>query len=137
MNRILTRRTFLAGTGLAVLAKSVPTPAWAAPVAKVGAAAPAFTSTATTGKPVSLGDYRGTIVVLEWTNHDCPYVRKHYETGNMQAIQKDATGQGVVWLSLISSPPGTQGHVSPAQADELTKTRKASPTAVLLDPDGV
>ena len=104
---------------------------------KVGAPAPAFTATATTGKGVSLADYRGQIVVLEWTNHDCPYVRKHYETGNMQALQKEATGQGVIWLTIISSSPGTQGHVSPRQADELTTTRQASPTAVLLDPTGV
>jgi hypothetical protein len=64
-------------------------------------------------------------------------VRKHYETGNMQSLQREATGQGVVWLSLISSSPGTQGHVTPAQADELTSTRKAAPTAVLLDEKGV
>jgi hypothetical protein len=76
-------------------------------------------------------------VVLEWTNHDCPYVRKHYDTGNMQTLQKDATGQGVTWLTIISSSPGTQGHVSPGQADELTVRRNASPSAVLLDPTGV
>lgn len=133
----LTRRTFLAGTGLTVLAPSgilMPVAAWGA--AKVGVAAPAFTSTATTGKPVSLADHRGKIVVLEWTNHDCPYVRKHYETDNMQALQKDATAQGVIWLTIISSAPDTQGHVSASQADELTTSRKASPTAVLLDPTG-
>lgn len=133
----LSRRTFLAGTGLAVLARGslvAPAPAWAAP--GVGAPAPAFTATATTGKAVSLADQRGKIVVLEWTNHDCPYVVKHYSTSNMQALQKEATGQGVVWLSIISSAPGTQGHVSPGQADELTASRKASPTAVLLDATG-
>jgi len=134
----LSRRAFLAGTGLAVVAKGslvIPSPAWAAP--KVGVAAPAFTATATGGKAVSLADQRGKIVVLEWTNHDCPYVVKHYTTGNMQALQKEATGQGVVWLTIISSAPGTQGHVSPGQADELTATRKAAPTTVLLDPTGV
>jgi peroxiredoxin len=133
---------FLAGTGLAgvaVIAKPgilEPSPAWAAATAKVGAPAPTFTATATTGKGVSLADQRGKIVVLEWTNHDCPYVRKHYETNNMQAIQKEAAGQGVIWLTLISSSPGTQGYVNPGQADELTSTRQASPTAVLLDPSG-
>jgi len=135
----LTRRTFLAGTGLAVLARQgffTATPAGAAPSAKVGTAAPAFTTDATSGKHVSLGDYRGQLVVLEWTNHDCPYVRKHYDSGNMQTLQKEATGQGVVWLTLISSSPGTQGFVTAGQADELTTTRKASPTAVLLDPTG-
>ena len=101
-----------------------------------GAGAPTFTANATTGKAVSLADQRGKIVVLEWTNHDCPYVVKHYSTTNMQALQKEATGQGVVWLTIISSAPGTQGHVSAAQADELTVSRKAAPTAVLLDPSG-
>jgi peroxiredoxin len=133
----LSRRAFLAGTGLAVAAKGslvLPSPLWASP--KVGAPAPAFTANATTGKAVSLADQRGKIVVLEWTNHDCPYVVKHYSTSNMQALQKEATGQGVVWLTIVSSAPGTQGHVSAAQADELTTSRKASPTAVLLDPTG-
>ena len=131
-------RTFLAGTSLAVIAQRLfpGTPAWAAPTAKVGTTAPAFSADATTGKHVSLGDYRGQLVVLEWTNHECPYVRKHYETGNMQALQQEARGQGVVWLTLISSSPGTQGFVTPAQADELTVSRKASPAAVLLDPSG-
>ena len=138
IERALSRRTFLAGTSLAVVAQRLfpATPAWAAPSAKVGTAAPAFTIDATTGKHVSLADYRGQLVVLEWTNHDCPYVRKHYDSGNMQTLQKEATGQGVVWLTLISSSPGTQGFVTPGQADELTTTRKASPTAVLLDPTG-
>jgi peroxiredoxin len=133
----LSRRAFLAASGLAVVARGslmIPSPAWAAP--KVGVAAPPFTVSATSGKAVSLADQRGKTVVLEWTNHDCPYVRKHYETGNMQALQKEATGQGVVWLTLISSAPGTQGFVSAGQADELTATRQAAPTAVLLDPTG-
>jgi peroxiredoxin len=134
----LDRRTFLGATSLAVISQRLfaGTPAWAAPNAKVGTAAPTFTTDATTGKHVSLGDYRGQLVVLEWTNHDCPYVRKHYDTGNMQALQTEAKGQGVVWLTLISSSPGTQGFVTPAQADELTASRKANPTAVLLDPSG-
>ena len=137
----LTRRTFLTGTTVAGLATVigrglVVPPAWAA-AAKVGEPAPGFTTAATTGKSVSLADQRGKLVVLEWTNHDCPYVRKHYESGNMQALQREITGQGIVWLTLISSSPGTQGYVTPKQADELTSTRKASPTAVLLDPTGV
>ncbi len=142
MSDALSRRHFLAHTGAAVLVTGAasalgrPMPSWAA-AAKVGEPAPGFTSAATTGSPVSLGSYKGKIVVLEWTNHDCPYVRKHYETGNMQSLQREATGQGIVWLTLISSSPGTQGHVTPAQADELTSTRKAAPTAVLLDEKGV
>jgi len=137
---LLSRRTFLiSAAGLVAIARSgvlTPAPAWAA-TPKVGVAAPAFTALATSGKSASLADYRGQIVVLEWTNHDCPYVRKHYDTGNMQAIQKEAAGQGVTWFTIISSSPGTQGHVSAGQADELTASRKASPTAVLLDPTGV
>ena len=136
-----TRRTFLAGTTLAGLAaislRGITPPAWAAAVAKVGQAAPAFAIDATTGKSVSLADQRGKLVVLEWTNHDCPYVRKHYETGNMQALQKETTAQGVVWLTVISSSRGTQGYVTAKEADELTSSRKASPTSVLLDPTGV
>ena len=136
-----TRRTFLAGTTLAGLAaislRGIIPPAWAAAVAKVGEAAPAFAIDATTGKSVSLADQRGKLVVLEWTNHDCPYVRKHYETGNMQSLQKEITAQDMVWLTVISSSPGTQGYVTAKQADELTTSRKASPTSVLLDPTGV
>jgi peroxiredoxin len=136
MAQNLSRRAVLVRTGLAALAGGVAVPwlSWAA--AKVGEAAPAFTALASTGKSVSLASYRSKIVVLEWTNHECPYVRKHYETGNMQALQKEATGQGVVWLSVISSAPGEQGYVSPAQANELTQSRGAAPTAVLLDPKG-
>jgi peroxiredoxin len=138
----VTRRTFVARTTLAGLAAVagrglLASPACAAGLAKVGEAAPGFNISATNGQSVSLTDQRGKIVVLEWTNHDCPYVRKHYESGNMQALQKEITAQGVVWLTLISSSPGTQGYVSPKQADELTASRKASPTAVLLDPTGV
>lgn len=139
----LTRRTFLAGTGLVGLTTFarhgilVPSPALAAASAKVGSAAPTFTLPATTGKSVRLADQRGKLVILEWTNHDCPYVRKHYDTSNMQGLQKETTAQGVIWLTLISSAPGTQGYVTPKQADELTSTRQASPTAVLLDPTGI
>ena len=136
----LTRRTVLAGSSLAALAAVtrsgllVPAPAWASP--KVGAPAPTFTAVATTGKNVSLADYLGKLVVLEWTNHDCPYVRKHYNAGNMQALQRQAADAGVVWLSVISSPAGEQGNVTPDEANELTQTRKAAPTAVLIDPKG-
>ncbi len=137
----LTRRRFLTHTGVAILVGGVattlgPRAAPAAVQAKVGEPAPAFTATATNGSPVSLASYKGKIVVLEWTNHECPYVRKHYETGNMQALQREATAQRVVWLTLISSAKGEQGYVTAAQADELTTSRKAAPTAVLLDEPG-
>lgn len=101
---------------------------------KVGAPAPAFSAVNSEGKTVNLNDYRGKTVVLEWTNDGCPYVRKHYGSGNMQALQKKWTDQGVVWLSVISSPPGEQGFADGARANSLTIERKAMPTAVLLDP---
>lgn len=91
---------------------------------------------ATRGESHRLADYRGQVVVLEWTNHDCPYVRKHYDAGNMQAQQREAAEQGAVWLSVISSAPGKQGHVGPTEADALTASRNAAPRAVLLDPAG-
>jgi peroxiredoxin len=137
----LSRRRFLADSvrytaiaSLTGVAIARPARSWAA--ARVGEPAPAFSAPSTTGSSVSLAEYRGKLVVLEWTNHDCPYVRKHYETSNMQALQREATGQGVVWLSIISSAPGTQGHVTPAEANQLTASRKAAPTAVLLDAAG-
>ena len=99
----------------------------------VGQPAPDFTGVDSNGKQHSLSQYKGKTVVLEWTNHDCPYVKKHYNSGNMQALQKDATANGIVWLSIISSRPGKQGHVSGKQANELTASRNASPTAVILD----
>jgi len=103
---------------------------------RVGAPAPDFSGVDTQGKTHRLADYRGKTVVLEWTNHDCPYVRKHYGAGNMQDQQREAAAQGVIWLSVISSAPGQQGHVSPAEADALTRSRNATPHAVLLDPAG-
>lgn len=103
---------------------------------EVGKPAPAFTGSDTAGKTWSLGDLAGQPVILEWTNHDCPYVRKHYDAGNMQALQREAAEEGYVWLSVISSAPGKQGHVSPAEADRLTAERGAAPAAVLLDEDG-
>jgi peroxiredoxin len=103
---------------------------------QVGTAAPDFTVVDTKGNSHSLKDFAGKNVVLEWTNHDCPFVVKHY-SGNMQALQSDLTGQDVVWLTVISSAPGKQGHVSPAKADELTASRNAAPTAVVFDESGV
>lgn len=103
---------------------------------ELGQPAPAFAGVDSYGKPHALADYRGKVVVLEWTNDGCPYVGKHYGTGNMQALQKEAAAEGVVWLSVISSAPGTQGHVSPDKANQLTETRDAAPAAVLLDPEG-
>jgi hypothetical protein len=74
--------------------------------------------------------------VLEWTNHECPYTVKHYATGNMQALQMAATESGAIWLTVVSSRPGSQGYVEALEADKLTADRHAHPTAVLLDPAG-
>jgi len=101
-----------------------------------GDTAPDFTLTDSNGQSVSLSDYAGKQVVLEWTNHECPFVRKHYSSGNMQATQKAITDEGVVWLSVISSAPGKQGYVKGDEANELTESRGAHPTRVLLDPTG-
>src|SRR5262249_33915345 len=90
--------------------------------ALIGAAAPAFTLTDSNGRNLSPADFNGKSVVLEWTSHECPYVGKHYRGNNMQALQKKWTGQGVVWLSVISSAPGQPGYVSPQQANKLTAT---------------
>ena len=84
----------------------------------------------------NLSDFAGKKVVLEWTNHGCPYVKKHYKTDNMQKTQKLATADGAVWLSIVSSAPGKQGYVTGVEANELTEKRGAVPTAVVLDPEG-
>jgi peroxiredoxin len=101
-----------------------------------GAAAPDFTGTDSNGQNRRLSDFKGKVVVLEWTNHQCPFVGKHYGAGNMQQLQKEATSKGVVWLSIVSSAPGQQGYVTARQANDLTKSRNAMPTAVILDPEG-
>lgn len=103
----------------------------------VGQPAPAFTGSDSNGKPIKLSDYRGKLVVLEWTNDGCPYVRKHYRAGNMQAVQRAARKMGAVWISVISSAPGTQGYVTGPEANKLTETRDAAPNRVVLDPKGV
>ena len=104
--------------------------------ASVDQPAPAFSATTADGKAIDLASLRGKTVVLEWTNHDCPYVKKHYDSGNIPAQQKEATAKGVVWLQVISSAPGQQGHVDGATAAKLNASRNATPTATLLDPSG-
>ena len=103
---------------------------------QVGQPAPDFSTVDSQGQMRHLADYHGKVVVLEWTNADCPFTRKHYESGNMQSLQALAREHGVVWLTVISSAPGKQGYVDGAGADQLTKTRHAAPAAVLLDPSG-
>ncbi|MFG6412556.1 redoxin domain-containing protein [Roseateles sp. DC23W] len=118
-----------------LIAAAVAAPVLAFANASVDAAAPAFTATTADGKTVNLADYKGKTVVLEWTNHDCPYVKKHYG-GNMQTQQKEAAAQGVVWLQVVSSAPGQQGFVDGATARKLNADRGAAPAATLLDPKG-
>jgi len=139
--QLVARRTVLAASlaGAAAIALDValaPTIAYQAPQARIGEPAPAFALSDSNGKSVSLADFKGKTVVLEWTNHDCPYVRKHYGSSNMQRLQKKWTAQGVVWLTLISSAPGTEGYVSGEEANKLTLARGAAPSHVLLDPKG-
>jgi alkyl hydroperoxide reductase subunit AhpC len=104
--------------------------------AKVGDAAPEFTATASNGKTVRLADYRGKFVVLEWHNNGCPYVGKHYNSGNMQRLQKHWTSQGVVWFTILSSAPGKQGYVTASEENNYLTKEQAAPTAALLDPTG-
>jgi peroxiredoxin len=133
-----TIRNFQRAVAHAVLAGAIAAIGASGALAQVqpGKPAPDFAVQDSAGKTVKLSDFKGKTVVLEWTNQDCPYVRKHYGGNNMQTLQKEATDKGVVWLTISSSAPGQQGHVTGLEADELTKTRKASPTAFLLDPEG-
>jgi hypothetical protein len=104
--------------------------------AKVGAAAPDFTGTASNGKTFRLSDYRGKYVVLEWHNNECPFVRKQYNSGNMQRLQKQWTSQGVVWFTILSSAPGKQGYATASEENDHMAKMQAAPTAALLDPTG-
>lgn len=103
---------------------------------KTGEAAPEFHATDANGKAETLSQYRGKYVVLEWTNRDCPYTRKHYESGNMQALQKEWTAKGVAWLTVVSSAPGNEGYITGSGEQQYLQKVHASPTAVLLDPKG-
>jgi peroxiredoxin len=102
----------------------------------VDAPAPDFSLINSQGEKVSLADFKGKHVVLEWTNHLCPYVAKHYNSDNMQSLQRKYTENDVVWLSIISSAPGKQGYVDASEANQLTSSRNASPSHVLFDPSG-
>lgn len=131
ITRQITRRTLVLGTtGLLAL----PRPAAAEP--KIGASAPGFVGQTSTGIALSLDQLHGKIVVLEWTNDGCPFVRKWYGPGAMQALQKEAAERGIVWVSVISSRPGMQGHADAAHANLLSRERGATPAHVVLDPNG-
>ncbi len=120
----------------AILALSLALCCGSAFALKPGDSAPEFKGTDSNGKTETLTQYRGKYVVLEWTNQGCPYTQKHYESGNMEALQKKWTAKGVVWLSVISSAPGEQGFQTASQENGYLARMKAAPTAVLLDPSG-
>ncbi|MBV8629836.1 MAG: thioredoxin family protein [Silvibacterium sp.] len=105
--------------------------------AKVSDPAPDFTGTDSNGHQHKLSDYRGKFVVLEWTNNGCPFTKKHYTSGNMQALQKEWTAKGVIWLTILSSAPGEQGYMTAAEENAYMAKVNASPTAAILDPKGV
>ena len=107
--------------------------AWAV---QPGSPAPDFSAQDTHGQTHTLAEYKGKFVVLEWHNRQCPYTRKHYESGNMERLQKDWTSKGVIWLTVISSAPGQQGYVTADEENAYLEKVNASPTAVLLDPTG-
>ena len=135
---MMQRRHFntLSATGLGVLALPaglLPRAAHAA--ASVGQPAPDFTLSDTAGKPVKLSQFKGKLVVLEWNNPGCPFVRKHYQ-GNMQALQKDFTHQGVVWLAINSTEEASGDYLSPPQLARWMTEKGASPSATLMDEDG-
>src|SRR5882757_8499602 len=129
-NLIIPRRSLMLGGAAVAL---MPALAFAASP-DVGKPAPLFTSVDSNGKTWSLADLKGKVVVIETTNYECPYVRKHYAAKNMQTQQREAAAKGVVWLTSASSATGEQGYVTGEQANELTKSRDAAPAAVLLDP---
>lgn len=104
---------------------------------KLDKPAPGFTLTDSEGKEHSLADFKGKYVVLEWVNYDCPFVRKHYRSGNMQQLQKTYRDKGVVWLSICSSAPGKQGHFELDDLKERIAEEEATPTAYLIDADGI
>jgi peroxiredoxin len=126
------RKSFLLLGVLATLAVTL-----VAYAVRVGNAAPDFTGTDSNGKTHKLSEYQGKYVVLEWTNNGCPYTQKHYESGNMQALQKEWTAKGVVWFTVLSSAPGEQGYMTASQENAYVGKEHAAPTAVLLDPTGV
>src|SRR5207248_5778991 len=108
---------------------------YAADVPPVGSAAPDFSAPDASGKTQSLSQYKGKYVVLEWFNPECPFVKKHYGSDNMQKLQHEYTGKGVVWLTIDSNAPGTEGNITPDQAQKIMASWKTKQTALLLDPE--
>jgi hypothetical protein len=130
------RGIVLGGTAMLALAACGGPPADLQYVSS-GASAPDFSVADATGAVRTLAEFAGQTVILEWTNYGCPYVRKHYDAGNMQALQRDAAARGIAWLQVISSAPGEQGHLDGPGAIARVATDNATVTATLLDPEGV
>ena len=130
------RRFVITPVALAATAAAITwaTPAFAA--ATVGQKAPDFTAKDATGKTVSLADFKGKTVVLEWVNPGCPYVKKHYGAGNMQSTQKDAADKGVVWLAINSTDTAHQDYLAPAALQKWMTEQKAQATHTLTDESG-
>ena len=120
---------------LTILASLATTTLLALDSPPVGTAAPDFSLTDAKGKTHSLSQYKGKYVVLEWFNPECPFVKKHYGSDNMQKLQGEYTGKGVVWLTIDSNAPGTEGNITPEQAQKIMAQWKTKQTALLLDPE--
>lgn len=137
----VTKRNLILGAGAVALAGVLGAAVWmnsgpAVASVETGAAAPAFSVQDASGSTRTLAEFRGRTVILEWTNHGCPYVRKHYDAGAMQALQRETTADGIVWLQVISSAQGEQGYLDGPGAVARVRTDNAAPTATLLDPTG-
>jgi len=123
-------------TILTIVTSLIATAVFALDAPPVGSAAPDFSLTDAKGKTHSLSEYKGKYVVLEWFNPECPFVKKHYGSSNMQNLQKQYTDKGVVWLTIDSNAPGSQGSLTPEGAEKITTGWNTHQTALLLDPDG-
>jgi len=120
---------------IAILTSLAATAVLAVDVPPVGSSAPDFLLTDAKGGTHSLSQYKGKYVVLEWFNPECPFVKKHYGSDNMQKLQQEYTGKGVVWLTIDSNAPGTEGNITPDQAQKIMASWKTKQTALLLDPE--
>ena len=133
---MLSNKSMNTKIALTILTSMIARAAFAFDPPPVGSAAPDFSLTDAKGKTHSLSEYKGKYVVLEWFNPECPFVKKHYGGGNMQNLQKQYTGKGVVWLTIDSNAPGSQGSLTPEEAEKIASSWNAHQTALLLDPDG-
>lgn len=136
----ISKRTLLLGAAAVAASAGLGLSIFGAPAeaaVATGAAAPAFSVTDASGATRTLSEFAGRTVILEWTNSGCPYVQKHYNSQNMQNLQREAVADGIVWLSVISSAPGEQGYFDAAAATAHAQEVNAASSAILLDPTGV